>query len=401
MAKKFISFLGTGNYQECIYQLNEVEGKTVVYIQDDLIDRFCSEYTEEDKILIFLTKEAREKHWENKLCTILEEKKLSCQLCPIDITDNKSVSDIWGLFEQIHNVIEENDEIIFDLTHSFRYLPMLFFSILHYSTFTKNISVEGIYYGAWEARKDNIAPIFDLTDSFRIMQWANATDVYLSYGEADKIEKCVRTTAKDFIGSSSLSKNILAITEDIKCSRLKSIVKSDKIQKVKKSISELEINLQPAFKPIISKISKKIENFETDSTLNFIPAVKWCIDHKMVSQGITLLQEGALSYIIDKNGFDYSNKDLRECISDRLGYDKTDEYTPRLNEEEYKSQIEKIFNDNFTKEYRNIYQSIRQLRNDINHAGINEQSTESTDRLFNQLKKQFENVKNLINFNND
>ena len=73
MAKNFISFLGTGGYQECVYSFKDILGKKVIYIQDTLIDFLCKDFDKDDKITIFLTSQAKEKHW-NNLKTIIENK---------------------------------------------------------------------------------------------------------------------------------------------------------------------------------------------------------------------------------------------------------------------------------------------------------------------------------------
>lgn len=399
MAKKFISFLGTGKYLECSYQFKEKCGNKVIYIQEDLIDRFCTDFSEEDKIVIFLTKEARETHWTNKLEVILNSKGLKCNIDDVDINLSKTESDIWKLFEQIYSKIEFGDEIIFDLTHSFRYLPMLFFSVLHYASFIKKVSVKGIYYGAFDAKDStsNIAPIFDLTDSFKIMEWANAADAFSNYGIADKLVKCVNERASDFIGSAGLARNILGISKDISYSRLISIAEGDKFKSVKKGIADLEDNLQPAFNPILETVSKKIEKFEEKSTLNFIPAVQWCIDHEMVPQGFTILQEGLLSYIIAKQELNVQDRILREILSNILSTQYNANYQPHSQEANYEVEINRIREDDFfSDELCQIYRSIGQSRNDVNHGGTGDNATERTEKLFNNLKKRFKEVKDLL-----
>lgn len=402
MGKNFISFLGTGKYEECVYSFKEKPSNKVIYIQDALIDLFCSDFAENDKITIFLTSQAKEKHW-NNLKSVIENKNLQCRLNPVDITDSKTEADIWGLFEQIYNQINMKDEIIFDLTHSFRYLPMLFFSILNYATYLKEISVRGIYYGAWEARKleDNIAPIFDLTQTYELMQWANAADVFTNYGISDKLVRCVRRTAKDYLGTAGLVKQIESISKNISYSRSIQILKGEMFDEVRKKINDLaDNNLQPAFKPILKKVTDKISDFNNDSALNFIPAVKWCIAHEMIPQGITMLQEGIISFVIDRHNLNYTDRELRTLISSYFHRDLKSDFEEDERHQKYKHEIEVIFNDSLVKDLTPIYQSITPTRNDINHGGTNEVSSSSTERLFANLKKRFEEVEEVFKKHN-
>ena len=56
MARKvFISFLGSNNYLETYYSLEDEKSKRPVrFIQEDLVKRLCNEWTKDDRILIFV-----------------------------------------------------------------------------------------------------------------------------------------------------------------------------------------------------------------------------------------------------------------------------------------------------------------------------------------------------------
>ena len=53
--KVFISFLGTNNYVQCRYDINGVVSVPVRFVQEALIEHWCKEWTEQDRILIFCT----------------------------------------------------------------------------------------------------------------------------------------------------------------------------------------------------------------------------------------------------------------------------------------------------------------------------------------------------------
>ena len=57
MAKKFISFLDTGDYQPSEFKLpNNFISTDVTFVQEALIKALCMEFTEEDTIYIYVTK---------------------------------------------------------------------------------------------------------------------------------------------------------------------------------------------------------------------------------------------------------------------------------------------------------------------------------------------------------
>jgi len=64
-----------------------------------------------------------------------------------EIPDGKDTDEIWEIFDIIYNALEEDDNIYIDITHSFRYLPMLLLVLLNYAKYLKNIKIKQITYG--------------------------------------------------------------------------------------------------------------------------------------------------------------------------------------------------------------------------------------------------------------
>ena len=72
-------------------------------------------------------------------------------IIPFDIPDEKGEAGVWHLFAKIYNeVLQEDDTVIFDITNAFRFLPVVMYSVLRYAQYLKNVSLEGIYYGAYD-----------------------------------------------------------------------------------------------------------------------------------------------------------------------------------------------------------------------------------------------------------
>ncbi|MFS8541257.1 MAG: CRISPR-associated DxTHG motif protein, partial [Tissierellales bacterium] len=126
MARKFLSFLGTTDYKECTYaygNLQELQYSTR-YIQEAILKTICKDWTKEDTAVIFLTKEAEKKNWYNqddenrRLKTNLEN--LHINVKGVSIPEGRTEDEIWQILHIVTNEIDDNDEIIFDITHSFR-----------------------------------------------------------------------------------------------------------------------------------------------------------------------------------------------------------------------------------------------------------------------------------------
>ena len=191
MARHFLSVLGTGNYSETNYSLKEKHSYTK-YIQEALLDLVFEELREDDKISIFVTDEARNKNWTPEkgdgLYKILSEKASICECEPIKIPKGSNDEQLMEMFEIIYDRISENDEVYFDITHGLRNIPMFALTILSYARVLKNIKIGGIYYGAFEVREYNIAPVFDMTAYMSILDWATSAELMIKYGNANMMQ---------------------------------------------------------------------------------------------------------------------------------------------------------------------------------------------------------------------
>ena len=118
---KLISVLGTGDYGECKYKLNRKESVSCCFIQTSLnsLENF-------DRTFLFLTKAAKQKNFE-KLKQEFEKFSIKTNIEGIDIPDGRNEGELWDIFEIIEENIEEKEEVWFDITHSFRSIPLIFF----------------------------------------------------------------------------------------------------------------------------------------------------------------------------------------------------------------------------------------------------------------------------------
>ena len=199
--KVFISFLGFSNYGACHYVREGFKSSEVRYIQEAtlryLMDQ--SQWTAQDAAYILLTEGAENRNWvdngqldregkvieQTGLKIQMERMNLPFVVHPIrNLPDGNNEKEIWQIFERIFEVIEEGDELYFDLTHGFRYLPMLILVLGNYSKFLKKISVGGITYGNYESRnrETNEAPIIDLLPLSELQDWTSSAVAYLTSG---------------------------------------------------------------------------------------------------------------------------------------------------------------------------------------------------------------------------
>lgn len=161
MARKlFISFLGTGNYRECVYYDLQKHYQPTNFIQCATLEQIgAQQWEESDAVRVFATKKAKEQNWNEELkgkdyiglSKQIADLGLKVDIQCVSICDGKNEAEMWDLFETVFSQIEEGDHLYVDLTHAFRYQPMLMLVLTNYAKFLKNIKVMHISYGNYEA----------------------------------------------------------------------------------------------------------------------------------------------------------------------------------------------------------------------------------------------------------
>jgi len=403
MGRKFFSFLGTNDYVEVNFFFGTEENivRNCRFVQQALTELFCQEWNEKDKIKIFLTKEAEEKNWKTPniykktgLEKTLLKINLKCKIEKVLIPEGKNEEELWEIFKIFLQNIDEKDKIIFDITHSFRSLPLLVSIVLNYAKFLKNIEVEGIYYGAAEfiGRIDRIkttpiekrdVPIFDLTPFVSLFDWTVGIERFLDTGDASIISKLTTTSLYSFLktmGRKKIDEDILKIknfatslknfSDNLSTSRALYIFSSTKrISESVKNVKQLDIfKFLPPILPLIEKVEGKFEQFEnTDEITAQFKGVKWALEHNFIQQGFTILREFIISFVCQNCGMDYRKKEAREKVSIILNKKARPEENKVSSEVKIEPEIEKYLSAN--KEVIEIWGQVIQYRNDINHAG--------------------------------
>lgn len=437
MSKVYISFLGTNDYTECIY--GEGLGADIApvrFVQETTLKHFAKKAVKSDRAYIFLTTDARKKNWEDngqwdrekkcpKQCQGLKSRidsmNLPFHVNGVDIPEGHTEEQVWCIFEIIYNVLEHGDEVVFDITHAFRSIPMLAIIILNYSKLLKNIKLLSIHYGAfealgpvWEVRnmplENRIAPLLDLTPLATLSDWATAVDRFLCTGDAKAVSALARQAAAPVMAQSkgkdtaaSAVKNIAEaldyFSRQLSTCRGPEIVNSVKF--VKRALSEnMTVDFVRPLVPLLQHVEKQVYAFNGDSTQDGIQAARWCMNHGMIQQGFTILQETIVSFIVKQCGRDEFCLNQRTIVSSLVGVllkgTPESKWEGKLKNKEFADQVA---------EYREIikqqpfiakiWQELTDCRNDMNHAGYRKQKL-SHKKFEPKLNNLIETAKNCL-----
>ncbi|MEG8945786.1 TIGR02221 family CRISPR-associated protein [Rosettibacter firmus] len=390
-----ISFLGKGNYQEVIYFLpNDMkEFKTKFFVHA------LNEFYNPQKTIIFMTDEAARKY-ESEMRTFISFDK-------VKIMEGKNEEELWNIFETLAESIPTDDEIIIDVTHGFRSIPIVALSVITFLKILNNIKITKVLYGAFEA-KDTYggkAPIFDITNFLDLINWSYAIDEFIHFGNAKRLRNILElihneTYKQDSVIKSkslkSLGKNLDELTTALSVIRPNEVFKSAKeLPKLIKNVKD-DIEKLAKVKPL-GKLLDKIQseyNLISEAEGNLFDdkgfkaqaqMINFYIKIEKYQQAITLTREALVSYLCIKEKLNPLSKSDREQ-SEKMLNEWLDLSRKNIELDEKASLFSKIWSDLIT------------YRNDINHAGMRENPIPASTLIAN-IKEICEKVAHLIQNN--
>lgn len=405
MAKVYLSFLGTNDYLACTYYTGDREVNNVRFVQEATLGLYCRNWTSDDRIVIFTTDDANRKNWQDSghkdpckgLKNCIRDLNLDVPAESVWIPVGKSENEIWNIFQIVYDSLNREDEVVFDITHAFRSIPMLAIVILNYAKVMKAVTLEGIYYGAFEvlgsiqeAKKlpvsERKSPILDITSFDQLMEWSFAVERFLKAGDALPVSSLAKKSVKPVLATTK-GKDVAARTIRNIANSLEEFAKTLSTcrgrdittitAKLKQNINQCQnLELIQPFKPIFDRVKNQIELFPGDSIADGIQAAKWCLEHNLVQQGYTIFQEILISYFaikIDKNPEDFRNREIAsqaaKIYNNMLPVEKW-----KGKAKNYPKITQKFLEFYKTKdELLKIYRNLSKYRNDLNHAGHNKE----------------------------
>lgn len=408
MSRVYLAFLGTNDYLPCTYFKDDSELRDVRFVQEATLLFFCQEWTRDDRILIFTTDEAARKNWQDEghkdretkkplkrkgLKKCIEDLNLSTPYESVPIPEGKSEQEIWDIFGKVFGQLNQCDEVVFDITHAFRSIPMLAIVVLNYAKVMKDITLQGISCGAFEVLGSihqtrempldkRRVPILDLTAFDVLMDWSFAVDRFLGAGDA--VPACslasramtpiLRETEGQHRDASFIRTVAKKLQEfSITLSTCRGLKISGVVSALKEQMSKTErIQVLPPFHPLFERIKAQMDLFKGDIILDGIQAARWCLQHNLIQQGYTILQEILVTHFVIKVGENPEKQENRDIASQAVTIHLKD-----LPEIDWRHQSAK--NPVITRKFLRLYQTqdnlvevfnqLSNCRNDLNHAG--------------------------------
>lgn len=400
-----LTAIGTGNYSYTHYYL-----KNEQKIETKFAFLYLHKLHKYDKVHLIMTEGAKKQiqpiQKELKKLKIIQEelenKKLPPNFNIIDIPDGKSEEEIWQIFTNVvENILKTPPHTLsVDITHGFRSIPFILSLICVYLQKVKNIHIDNIYYGAFDARttqtphtnpkesppESTDTPVFQLKEAFGLIEWSYGIQTFQKFGLCQILTEKLSQILQPPSNISQKDKE--------KLGKMKS-----KLQKLKKSLQGLEqaIDLALVFeteeqansfcqilencsqelqqwaKPLqyvqkemleqIQELTSSSSNSKIDETYlkQHTKLVQWYEKKGRYAKAISLAREIFLNYALYYQGYQDKNdwKDYKE---------------KRIKTENLFNQKNILKNSKISKRKKEIldcWQKLGYMRNQINHHGFN------------------------------
>lgn len=102
-----------------------------------------------------------------------------CELIPYA----RDTEEQMTILSRLAELLGQGEEVIMDVTHGFRHLPMLALVAARFLQKTRNVMVRQIYYGAFDMSQDNLTPVLELKGFLELLDWVDGLATFDKDGD--------------------------------------------------------------------------------------------------------------------------------------------------------------------------------------------------------------------------
>ncbi|WP_449241542.1 TIGR02221 family CRISPR-associated protein [Desulfoscipio gibsoniae] len=388
---KALSFLGLPTPDK-----NEKEGRYSVseYIFNDkfyrteLFPEAVVSIFNPDSLIIFVTPQAKKHSHYSELKSRVEDNH-HVLFQPVDISEGKSEAELWEFFDKVTDVVNPGDEVILDITHAMRSIPLMAFIAMAYLRVAKDAKLKKIVYGAF-VRGQNTndvpkVPVFDLTPLEQLLEWLAAVDALKRRDDAGHLaELLTRAHAMPYKEGHSETPEYIRNTANALnniCQSLhlarpadtSSYVKTflDYLPKVQqemgrwaKPFNMLLEEVAEQYRPFYIAEPQKINQYNLNVQLRLIERF---LDKGLVTQAITLSREWMVSLLAMHLDIQWFNKKRRLELENALG-------AAAMSTRSKDKDLSPYWWDELpmARKLADHWNFVTELRNDVAHCGMRE-----------------------------
>lgn len=361
VVRKILTFLGTGRYEESTIHIDELEFRERVFPLALIRYYKMQKPDEELSVFFFLTSEARDnKNWVEYTLPSLEAEQVRYEALEIP-KDIETLEKTLGLIKEMIGVLSEGDEVVLDVTHCFRDIPLTASVVALYLKEVLDVKIT-ILYGRFDSVK-NETHCTDLTFVTQLVEWIYAARVFKEYGYSNEL------------GALADQRN-------------RRIYKTANLSKKPKYLASMRLPLQyltdalrlGSIRSIRESVRRFLVTFEKESTLNqeiheYVPELELLMPS--IIQRYKMVDTGASSFVLDEREIATERELMKFYLDTRdigMALRLAREYM--INILLYKEGLANFVFDRDKREEISRFlgetDSLRKARNHIAHFGFND-----------------------------
>ncbi|MGC8950153.1 TIGR02221 family CRISPR-associated protein [Chloroflexus sp.] len=336
----------------------------------------------------------------------------------VSIPDGRDDDELWRIFQNVVEVIEPNEAVVFDITHGFRSLPFLSFLAAAYLRKVKAIQLKHVFFGNFEMRDQSVTPhrtpVLDLTNFVELLDWMVGADLFVRFGDArdlatllhtqhNRVKPDPKTASNDEMAAwnklpiKATANNLTKVSKALRVVRPAEVMEVSKqiyqqLPNAISSVGSLAMPFEPLAKQVINSFQKiALGDNELKAEWELI---SWYLERDQIFQAVALMREWLVSWVMVQLGKDGEllEKKERQLVEQALGaaVQAQSGGTGKEEKEEIHVNLNAIPS---LKEVIDLYNQLGDLRNDLMHAGKRKHqlSAEKVEKhvknVFDQLQK--------------
>jgi len=376
MAKVLISLLGTGRQakdeESSKYEVTDYKIENKVYKNLTFLSNAIIQHKNIEKVFFIGTNKSM---WDNiaetfksdddYIMSILEKKETNSlveeDLIPLNnlideklnsknskcfiVKDGENEEELWHIFEkfiEILDLIDEKDEVYFDITHLFRSLSVMSFVMAEFGQISKNIQIKGLYYGMFKKNEPSL--IIDMSMFFELLEWSKAIEEMEKFASLNRLVN---------LSNTKIAKNgfnaLINMEQAFDIANMTAIFKS--INRLKNHLNYFSENENKIIRLIAPRIEKFITKLSKNRLSDFqFELASFFAEKHYHSIAYIALAEAVVTKVCEKRDLNTNDKNDREQAKNILY--------------KYKSYP---FNSIERKFWEIYFKQINRIRNNIAH----------------------------------
>lgn len=378
---KIIAFLGDEELKPTSYCYEGKHAGSTRYLLTALASHFYPGYA----IRLLCTPEAERRHLMDLRRDLGDEAARRLQIIPVQRIATES--DLWDIFQVIQRQVDDGDDIVFDITHSFRALPFLAFLALAYLRVIRKFTIVAIIYAPYAQYEKS--EVYNISEFMELLDWIIAANLFTKTGFAAPMADLLQ--GHDWGSSKANPADLERVTAALRLARPDEARQA--AYALAQSLTDIESDAPPSqlrpFEALLDRIKTEFAQIaptepdpnvlrqELEQELAF---VSWNIKRGQLMSAVTVAREWLVSLVfyLDKNaaGENWRDGDQRDIAEKKvlkalkeLAILDASERTRQMGQKSPRARSLWERDPVGAKALGHAWDLIANLRNDLNHAG--------------------------------